>query len=172
MKKVDRLGDKVPVVGIVSGRPGSCAANTSAVSSVECKYADTSKEVRCIFPFIGDNPGQKTGGSLNTQCRKTKRGRFWCATKLSVDNRVIGASDQSRDVVCADQALACAPTATATTTTRRTTVRPKTKKTTFRPKVDDGVTDTELLDFTENLLNIDDDDVAQMIKIDTGCSTR
>ena len=107
------------------------------------------------------------------QCRTTKRGRYWCATKLSVDNRVIGASDQSKDVMCTDQKLACAPSSSLkSTTTKRTTARPQTKKTTSRPKVDDGVTDKELLDFTENLLNIDDDDVAGMIKIDSGCSTR
>ena len=125
--------------------------------------------------LIGDNPGQKTGGSVNTGCRTTKRGRYWCATKLSGDNRIIGASDQSRDVVCPDQGLGCSSTsttATAATKKRTTTARPQTKKTTSRPKVDDGVTDKELLDFSENLFNIDDDDVAGMIKIDTGCSTR
>ena len=171
MKKVARVGDKVAGVGVVSGGP--CTSSNTTVSSVQCQYADTSKEVGCIFPFIGDNPGQKTGGRVNTQCRTTKRGRHWCATKLSLDNRVIGASDQSRDVVCPDTKLACAPSSkSTTTTTKRTTASPQTKKTTSRPKVDDGVTDRELLDFTENLLNIDDDDVSHLIKIDTGCSTR
>ena len=148
----------------------------------------------CIFPFVGDNPGQRSGGSVNDACRKTKKGRFWCATKVSKENRVVGTSVQNRDVTCgqvknSSNKLYCAPpsskspsssattsrptskspspTTEATTTTRRTTR--KTTKTTFK---DDGVTNQELVEFTENLIKIDDDDVASLVTIDTGCSTR
>ena len=143
----------------------------------------------CIFPFVGDNPGQRSGGSVNDACRKTKKGRFWCATKVNTDNRVVGTSVQNRDVTCGQEKnksnkLYCAPSAStssattsrpkpsptskATTTTTRRTTR-KTSKTTFK---DDGVTNQELVEFTENLIKIDDDDVAALVKIDTGCSTR
>ena len=113
---------------------------------------------------------------------------MWCATKVNTDNRVVGTSVQNRDVTCGQEKnrsnkLYCAPSASSSsattsrprtssptakaTTTRRTTR--KTTKTTFK---DDGVTNQELVEFTENLIKIDDDDVASLVKIDTGCSTR
>ena len=81
---------------------------------------------------------------------------------------------------CPDKKYKCASgssssssrtTTKRSTTTRRSTTR-KTTKTTNKPKNDDGVTDTELKSFTEELLKIDDDDVANLVTIDTGCSTR
>ena len=145
----------------------------------------------CIFPFVGDNPGQRSGGSVNDACRKTKKGRFWCATKVSKENRVVGTSVQNRDVTCGQaknnsNKLYCAPssssTSSATTprptskrpspTTKATTTRRTTRKTTKTTLKDDGVTNQELVEFTENLIKIDDDDVASLVKIDTGCSTR
>ena len=174
MKKVSRVGDKVGVRGVVSGRPGPCLNTTMTVSTVQCLYTDNKKQVNCIFPFIGDNPGQRTGGGVNDECRRTKRGRSWCATKLTRDNRVVGASDQSRDISCGqlknkNNRPYCAGSDATSQTQRPAT---QTTKTTSRPKVDDGVTDAELLEFTEKLLNIDTDDVADLITIDTGCSTR
>ena len=148
----------------------------------------------CIFPFVGDNPGQRSGGSVNDACRKTKKGRFWCATKVSKENRVVGTSVQNRDVSCgqaknSSNKLYCAPPSSSSTSSSATTSRPaskrpspttkatttsrrttrKTTKTTFK---DDGVTNQELVEFTENLIKIDDDDVASLVKIVTGCSTR
>ena len=142
--------------------------------------------MNCIFPFIGDNPGQNSGDSVNEACRKTKKGRLWCATKVSRDNRVKGTSVQNRDVTCGQEKnrsnkLYCAPpTSTSSATTsapRRTSKRTistkrTTRKTTKTTSKNDGVTNTELIEFTENLLEIDDDDVASLVKIDTGCSTR
>ena len=142
----------------------------------------------CIFPFVGDNPGQRSGGSVNDACRKTKKGRFWCATKVNTDNRVVGTSVQNRDVTCGQEKnrsdkLYCAPSAssssattsrprTSSPTTKATTTRRTTRKTTKTTFKDDGVTNQELVEFTENLIKIDDDDVASLVKIDTGCSTR
>ena len=63
------------------------------------------------------------------------------------------------------------------TTTRRssTTTRRTTAPTSRRPPaagVDDGVTDAEMKQFTEELLRMDEDDVAHLVTIDTGCTTR
>jgi len=41
-----------------------------------------------------------TGGNSHETCLKTKKGHFWCATKLNLDNRVLGTSVQNRDVEC------------------------------------------------------------------------
>ena len=144
------------------------------------QFSEYFQDVFCIFPFVGDNPGQKSGGGTHDTCLKTKKGRYWCATKLNTGNRVIGTSVQNRDVSCPDKKYKCASgssssssrtTTKRSTTTRRSTTR-KTTKTTNKPKNDDGVTDTELKSFTEELLKIDDDDVANLVTIDTGCSTR
>ena len=64
------------------------------------------------------------------------------------------------------------------TTTRRgsTTTRRTTAATSRRPPaaagVDDGVTEEEMKQFTEELLRMDEDDVAHLVTIDTGCTTR
>lgn len=159
------------------------------ISAFQDKNVVVFQEVSCIFPFVGDNPGQRSGGSVNDACRKTKKGRFWCATKVNTDNRVVGTSVQNRDVTCGQEKnrsnkLYCSPSASTSSnnTSRTTSRRPsstkapstrrttrKTTKTTFK---DDGVTNQELVEFTENLIKIDDDDVASLVKIDTGCSTR
>ena len=65
-----------------------------------CKYTDTGEEVVCLFPFIGENPGQKRGGSSHDTCLKTKKGHTWCAVKVSLDNRLLGTSVQNRDIDC------------------------------------------------------------------------
>ena len=64
------------------------------------------------------------------------------------------------------------------TTTRRssTTTRRTTAATSRRPPaaagVDEGVTEAEMKQFTEELLRMDEDDVAHLVTIDTGCTTR
>ena len=51
----------------------------------ELQYCSTVlQEVSCIFPFVGDNPGQRTGGSLHKVCPSTRKGVRWCATKVNI----------------------------------------------------------------------------------------
>jgi len=175
IKKSSKPGDKVPSKGetTYSGGPGLKDCN-STVTAVRCRYTDNSQDVACIFPFIGENPGQKSGGSPHDSCLKTKRGVFWCATKVNKDNRVIGTSVQNRDVSCLGTRM-CAGKTKTTLTTQRTTRRTTTKKTTSasRPSVGDGkVTDEELQSFSEDLLSIDDDNVADLVSFDAGCTTK
>ena len=84
LKKSSKPGDKVPSKGetTYSGGPGVKDCN-STVTALSCSYVDNSQDLACIFPFIGENPGQKSGGSRHDSCLKTKRGVFWCATKVS-----------------------------------------------------------------------------------------
>ena len=61
MKKADRPGDKVPSKGeVVFSGSGRTSCNSS-VTAVSCSYTDNDQQVHCIFPFIGENPGQKSG---------------------------------------------------------------------------------------------------------------
>ena len=68
------------------------------------------------------------------------------------------------------------PRATTTrrssTTTRRTTAATTSRRPPAAAGVDDGVTEAEMKQFTEELLRIDEDDVAHLVTIDTGCTTR
>lgn len=181
MKKSSKPGDKVSSSGdvVFSGGPNIKNCNNTVTAS-RCSYTDNNKEVFCIFPFIGENPGQKSGGSPHDTCLKTKKGRFWCATKVNQDNRVIGTSVQNRDVTCYSDKR-CAP-AQSVRTTVRTTVRPTTRKTTKKTSIgsssssvsvgDGKVPDAELKDFSEELIKIDDDNVASLVSFDAGCSTR
>ena len=87
MKKSGKAGPgaKVPSKGELtySGPVKDC---NSTVTAVSCSYTDNSHSLACIFPFIGENPAQKSGGSRHDSCLKTKRGVFWCATKVSQKN--------------------------------------------------------------------------------------
>ena len=87
MKKSSKPGDKVSSSGeiVFSGGPGVKDCN-STVTATRCTYTDNNKEVFCIFPFVGENPGQKSGGSSHEGCLQTKKGRFWCATKVNYQN--------------------------------------------------------------------------------------
>ena len=62
MKKSSKPGDKVSSSGeiVFSGGPGVKDCNTT-VTATRCTYTDNNKEVFCIFPFVGENPGQKSG---------------------------------------------------------------------------------------------------------------
>ena len=61
MKKADKPGDKVPSKGeVVFSGSGSTSCNSS-VTAESCSYTDNNQQVHCIFPFIGENPGQKSG---------------------------------------------------------------------------------------------------------------
>ena len=88
---------------------------------------------------------------------------------------MIGTSVQNRDVSC-PSARRCAPKSSRTTaspTTRRTTQRSSSKGNSSSAGVGDGkVTDAELRDFSEELLSIDEDNVAALVTFNTGCSTR
>ena len=79
-----------------AGRP---CKNSTAEGTV-CRYTDTGEEVLCLFPFTGENPGQKRGGTSHDTCLKTKKGHTWCAVKLSLSNRLLGTSVQNRDIDC------------------------------------------------------------------------
>ena len=112
--------------------------------------------------------------SEDQRCKKI----FYFARKVNKDNRVIGTSVQNRDVTCPGTRL-CAEKTTTRQTTRRTTRRPATpatKKTTSRPSassVGDGkVTDAELQSFSEELLALDENNVADLVRFEAGCTTR
>ena len=111
--------------------------------------------------------------SEDQRCKK----KIYFARKVNKDNRVIGTSVQNRDVTCPGTRL-CAEKTTTRQTTRRTTRRPATqatKKTTSRPSasVGDGkVTDAELQSFSEELLALDENNVADLVKFEAGCTTR
>ena len=85
---------------------------------------------------------------------------------------------QNRDVTCSSDRL-CAPRQTpARQSTRRTTQR-TTQRTTSKGSSsksssasNGGVTDAELKAFTEELIKIDDDNVAGLVSFDAGCSTK
>ena len=67
------------------------------------------------------------------------------------------------------------PRATTTRRSSTTTTRRTTAATSRRPPAagaDDGVTEAEMKQFTEELLRMDEDDVAHLVTIDTGCTTR
>ena len=110
-----------------------------------CKYTDTGEEVFCLFPFTGENPGQKRGGTSHDTCLKTKKGHTWCAVRLSLSNRLLGTSVQNRDVDCGPAknskgSLLCPGNSTnIRATTRRPTTTPRapprssTARTTIRP---------------------------------------
>ena len=62
MKKSSKPGDKVPSKGevVFSGGPSLKDCNRT-VTAVKCSYTDNNQDLNCIFPFIGENPGQKSG---------------------------------------------------------------------------------------------------------------
>ena len=107
-----------------------------------CKYTDTGEEVVCLFPFIGENPGQKRGGSSHDTCLNTKKGHTWCAVKVSLDNRLLGTSVQNRDIDCGQAknirgSLLCSrssandkPSTPRPTTAPRTSLKTSTARTT------------------------------------------
>ena len=72
MKKASKPGDKVPSTGeVVFSGSATTSCNTS-VTAVSCSYTDNNQEVACIFPFTGENPGQKSGElSLSTLSTST-----------------------------------------------------------------------------------------------------
>lgn len=139
LKRIAKPGDKVPKRGAISGAKSSKSCDKGPVKAVPCKYMDTKEEILCVFPFVGENPGQKSGGSSHENCLKTKKGHYWCATRLNLDNRVASTSVQNRDVDCGQRVnskneLFCSPpglvsTAKATTTKRTTTTTLKSKTT-------------------------------------------
>ena len=90
MKKSGKAGDKVPSTGETTYSGGAGAVCNNTVTAVSCGYTDNSRPLACIFPFIGENPSQKSGGSKHDSCLKTRRGVFWCATKVSSKAAVNG----------------------------------------------------------------------------------
>ena len=89
---------------------------------------------------------------------------------------------QNRDVTCSSDRL-CAPRQTPARqstrrTTQRTTQRTKQRTTSkgssskSSSASNGGVTDAELKAFTEELIKIDDDNVAGLVSFDAGCSTK
>ena len=138
LKRIAKPGDKVPKRGATSGAKSNRSCGDTPTKAVPCRYTDTKEEVLCIFPFVGENPGQKSGGSSHESCLKTKKGRYWCATKLNLDNRVIRTSVQNRDVDCGQRTnskkeLFCSPPTTegkqnpmTKSTTKSTTKKPPT----------------------------------------------
>merc|ERR1711970_766052 len=147
LKRIAKPGDKVPKRGAVSGAKSNRACKEGPGKAIPCKYTDTREEILCIFPFVGENPGQKTGGSRHDTCLTTKKKHYWCATRLNLDNRVLSTSIQNRDVDCGGRKnsrkeLFCSPpgsiNSTISTTKRpETTKRPSTGKqpgTTIRSK--------------------------------------
>jgi len=99
IKRPNKEGDKVGSSGAVSG--SRACSNGDSAQAIECKYKNSQEKVFCIFPFIGETPGRKnTGGSRHDNCLKTKRGHTWCATKVTQDNKLLGTSDQRRDIDC------------------------------------------------------------------------
>ena len=83
LKRIAKPGDKVAARGATSGGKSSKACGNVIVKAIPCKYTDTQQEILCVFPFVGENPGQKSGGSSHETCLKTKKRHFWCATKLN-----------------------------------------------------------------------------------------
>merc|ERR1711892_843661 len=114
LKRIAKPGDKVPKRGAISGAKSNKACSNGPAKAVPCKYTDTKEEILCIFPFVGENPGQKAGGSQHETCLKTKKGHYWCATRLNLDNRVASTSIQNRDIDCGERVnskkeLFCSP---------------------------------------------------------------
>ena len=92
--------------------------------------------------------------------------------QVNRDNRVIGTSVQNRDVTCSRERR-CAPQSQTTKSTTKATTRRTTKKTSSGGSSADGVvTEAELKAFTEELIKIDDDNVAGLVSVDAGCSTK
>jgi len=92
-------GRKVGMPGAVTGTKtgGSCPL---LATGIQCHYTQSRTPVACIFPFIGKTPGDKAASDQHDSCLKTKRGKFWCATKLSIDNKLLATSDQTKDIDC------------------------------------------------------------------------
>jgi len=127
LKRIAKPGDKVPTRGAVSGSKSSKSCPNVTVKAVPCKYTDTKQDILCMFPFVGENPGQKSGGSSHETCLKTKKGHYWCATRLNLDNRVLSTSIQNRDVDCgqrenSNKELYCSPTGSSKAATKVATV--------------------------------------------------
>eukprot|EP00090_Calanus_glacialis_P013712 TRINITY_DN22367_c0_g1_i1.p1 TRINITY_DN22367_c0_g1~~TRINITY_DN22367_c0_g1_i1.p1 ORF type:complete len:587 (+),score=116.91 TRINITY_DN22367_c0_g1_i1:49-1809(+) len=138
LKRIAKPGDKVPKRGAISGAKSSKSCDKGPAKAVPCKYTDTKEEILCVFPFVGENPGQKSGGSTHENCLKTKKGHYWCATRLNLDNRVLSTSVQNRDVDCGQRVnskneLLCSPPGSAglakATTTKPTTTTKKESET-------------------------------------------
>jgi len=101
LKRRGKEGSKVGSRGAVSGtEEAGRPCKDSTAEGTMCKYTDTGEEVLCLFPFTGENPGQKRGGTSHDTCLKTKKGHTWCAVKLSLSNRLLGTSVQNRDIEC------------------------------------------------------------------------
>jgi len=144
IKRRGKEGSKVGSKGAVSGteEAGRPCNDSSKTEGTVCKYTDTGEEVVCLFPFIGENPGQKRGGSSHDTCLNTKKGHTWCAVKVSLDNRLLGTSVQNRDIDCGQAknirgSLLCSrssandkPSTPRPTTAPRTSLKTSTARTT------------------------------------------
>ena len=100
-------------------------------------------------------------------------------SQVNRDNRVIGTSVQNRDVTCPTDRRCAPPQSRTTKTTTRATTRRTTRRTSSRGSsssssstADGVVTEAELKAFTEELIKIDDDNVAGLVSVDAGCSTK
>jgi len=187
LKRRGKEGSKVGAKGAVSG--GSCT-NSTSVRGTACRYTDTMEEVVCLFPFTGENPGQKTGGQEHHSCLATRAGHTWCGVRLSLANRLQGTTVQNRDIDCGQArsptgVLLCSPpspapsrTTTAKTTTRPTTARPvkaspaSSKPASSKPGPPGRLTDEVLAQFTEELAAADTIRAAGGVSLQAGCTTR
>jgi len=134
LKRIAKPGDKVAARGATSGAKSSKACGNVTVKAIPCKYTDTQQEILCVFPFVGENPGQKSGGSSHETCLKTKKRHFWCATKLNLDNRVLSTSIQNRDVDCGQRVNSkgepyCSPGGSVSASNTKTVASTTTKRT-------------------------------------------
>ena len=125
LKRRGKEGSKVGSRGAVSGTEEAGRPCKAAKGTV-CRYTDTGEEVLCLFPFIGENPGQRSGGTSHDGCLKTKKGHTWCGVKLSLSNALLGTSVQNRDIDCglaknSKGSLLCSGNSTNIRTTRPAT---------------------------------------------------
>jgi poly(U)-specific endoribonuclease len=103
--KVANPGRKVGEIGATHGGQKSNQAQASnqcsgQVTGITCNYTLTRTPVVCLFPFIGEVPGNKNQTTSHDTCLQTKRGKYWCATKLSLENQLLSTSDQTQDIDC------------------------------------------------------------------------
>ena len=88
---------------------------------------------------------------------------------------MIGTSVQNRDVSCSRERRCAPPKSQTTKSTTKATTRRTTKRTSSggsSSSSDGVVTEAELKAFTEELIKIDDDNVAGLVSVDAGCSTK